>query len=231
MEEAAVATQERSPTLFQQAANLFERSLEIRMDFHPALLNLNAAYIGLALICPPGRERFRYAEDAAKRSEEAVLLAPNSAHSWFSWGTATAMMGDNSEGTDAVTYFKLASERFEKGVLLGYRNIQSLTDWGIALMNVGYALKNEQGVRYYDRCIEVLSEAITLEPNNDHLHYNLGNALCQRVMLPCDNRCELLKLARNCMSRANELGDRKHMYHVSADKISQMMRQAGCPEP
>ena len=146
-----------------EAIEQYKRALELKSDFHNALL-----LWGIALGFLAKTERGNEAEDLYRQAfdkfKEAIKIKPDYHEAFNSWGLFLGSLAMTKEGNDAEDLYSQACDKFEEVNGIRPDDHEALFLWGSALCKLAETKEGNDAEDLYRQACDKFKEATDIKP-------------------------------------------------------------------
>lgn len=170
---AKIKSGETADTLYQQAFEKFEMSVELKPDFYETFYNWGTS-LGWWAKIKSGEEVEILYQQAFEKFQKATDLKPDNYEAFNNWGNYLGELAKTKSGKAAETLYQEAFEKFQKAIDINPGHHDSIYSWGTYLGEFAKTKSCEEAETFYQLAIEKLQKALEIEPDDHKALYNWG---------------------------------------------------------
>jgi tetratricopeptide (TPR) repeat protein len=173
---AETKTGSDAESLYLEAFEKFERTVQIIPDFHEPFLNWGTALVGLAM-SKAGSEADVLYREAFEKFAHAFEINPEFHEAFYNWGNALKYLARSKAGSEAETLYQEACEKYALAAEINPEFHLTFNNWGNALMDLAEAKSGSEAAPLYREACEKYARTVKIKPDDHQAFYNWGSAL------------------------------------------------------
>lgn len=158
---------------YEDAIREYERSIELKSDFHQAHYNLGLAFTKLAR----ETQDEQLFERACHHYEISTVIKPDKHEAYNNWGSVLESLSKLRDDDEAIQLLEQSFLKYEAVITIKPDKHEAYYNWGNALKNLAKLKEDQEAIDLLEESFEKYKLAISIKPDKDGVYNNWGIGL------------------------------------------------------